>query len=390
LSVGVMEIFFRVFIPVTDVPFYFWDPVIGPRRAPNQTGRRIIGNYRNTRYHFNVQGWNHPKDYVVAKPAGTRRVCLVGDSFVESLHVNPEETMFAVAERRMNRPERPVEWYAFGNSGFGTEREYELIRHYVLEYQPEVVILLFVQNDPFDCSPYLAEPSPYNVTYRLNNQGKLSFEFPTAVWRPSRWRRLAAQSALVRYFIHQRMLLERLHALRVSPPAEQGIGGLPLQEQAVRANNSSSGELTGMSIAERQLKTWQLIEALLRAARDECFRRGAAFGLAFCGWHTDIDRPLTGASSRVPPKAVDPYCLLERLSEMGREQLGPIAERLGIPYLDLTDPLREMVARTGKSHCFPDDYHYGAVGHAAAGEALATFVESIWQQSPTQPVRQLH
>ena len=75
---------------------------------------------------------------------------------------------------------------------------------------------------------------------------------------------------------------------------------------------------------------------------------------------------------------------------MGREQLGPIAERLGIPYLDLTDPLREMVARTGKSHCFPDDYHYGAVGHAAAGEALATFVESIWQQSPTQPVRQLH
>ena len=106
LSVGVMEIFFRVFIPVTDVPFYFWDPVIGPRRAPNQTGRRIIGNYRNTRYHFNVQGWNHPKDYVVAKPAGTRRVCLVGDSFVESLHVNPEETMFAVAERRMNRPER--------------------------------------------------------------------------------------------------------------------------------------------------------------------------------------------------------------------------------------------------------------------------------------------
>src|SRR5207247_6224380 len=126
---------------------------------------------------------------------------------------------------------------------------------------------------------------------------------------------------------------------------------------------------------------------LLRAARDECSRRGATFALTFCGWATDIDRPLTGASSPVPPKEVDPYCLQDRLSEMGREQLGPIAERLGIPYLDLTEPLREMVARTGKSHRFPDDNHYSAAGHAAAGEALATFVESIWQQSLRQPIR---
>ena len=51
--------------------------------------------------------------------------------------------------------------------------------------------------------------------------------------------------------------------------------------------------------------------------------------------------------------------------------------RLGLPYLDLTDAIKSAVVREGKSHVFPDDYHFNAMAHKAAGEALARWVEGI-------------
>lgn len=367
-----LEAAFRLFVDVTDVPFYFWDPLTGPRIRPLQRGRYLVGDYVQGRYSFNAQGWNHPDDYEVPKPGDRRRVCLVGDSQVESLQVLPEETMYAVAERRAADVGRPVQWYAFGVSGFGTAQEYETIRRYVLDYRPDVVILLFVQNDPFDTSPYLVDLEPHVVRYTLDGSGDLSLTFPS-FWKPVALRRLSARSELVRYLMLQRKLRHRLDPGGPPPVA----GGLPVREDARDFKNPVVEGLDRMSMAERQEKTWTLIAGLFEAARDECRRRGAVFAIAFRGWADEIDVPLRPEPSPPLPKDADPYCLGPRLREMGREWVGPIASRLGIPYLDLTDALRDAVARTGRSHKFPDDGHYSAAGHAAAGEALASWVETL-------------
>jgi lysophospholipase L1-like esterase len=367
-----LEITFRLVVDVTDVPFYFWDPAVGPRKAPDQRGRYRVGAHVNGRFSFNAQGWNHPEDYVVAKPRDRRRVCLVGDSQVEGLQVLPEETMYAVAERRAAAAGRPVQWYAFGISGFGTAQEHEVIRRYVLDYRPDVVILLFVQNDPFDTSPYLVDLEPYVVRYVLDGDGDLSLVYPSFL--PAAWRRLSARTALVRYLMVQRGLLNRLRARQGRRP---GVGGLPVRENVGDFGHPIVEGLAGMSMAERQEMTWRLISGLLESARDECRRRGAIFAIAFRGWYEEIDAPLRPEASPPLPREADPYCLGPRVREMGREWVGPIAARLGIPYLDLTEALREAVARTGRSHRFPDDNHYSAAGHAAAGEALAGWVETL-------------
>src|SRR5258706_7342711 len=90
LLVGVagLEVIFRLFVPVIDVAYVFWDPVVGLRRAPNQAGQNITGRYVNARYNFNAQGWNNEHDYVTTKPPGTRRICVVGDSQVQSYEVD--------------------------------------------------------------------------------------------------------------------------------------------------------------------------------------------------------------------------------------------------------------------------------------------------------------
>jgi len=372
----VLEILFRTLIPVTDVPLNFWDPLLGPRLAPNQAGRLIQGPVINARYHINSQGWNHPADYQVERSPGSLRVGLVGDSQVESLQVNPEDAMFSVAERRMSRPGRKVEWYAFGRSGFGTSQELETIRKYVLDYHPDVVILLFVQNDPFDCSPYLVDPGPTVPIYSLDSAGLLSLHFPSVAYVPSSFKRLAARSALARYFLVQKRILDRIQILRSQRSDRPNVGGLPLVEPTAGAGSWIT-ELASQPMEERERLTWQLIEALLKEMRDESRRRGARFAVAFRGWPDEIDSPLTGALPPPPPTAQDPFCLRTRISQMGPDMLEPITKRLDIPYLDLAVPLKAAVAKARQSHHFPDDNHYNAFAHAAAGEALAAFVDSI-------------
>lgn len=374
--VGV-ELIFRILVPVTDVPFYFWDPLVGPRRKPNQTGRYVAGRHVNARYHFNAQGWNHPQDYLADKPEGTRRICLVGDSYVEALQVDPQETLFAVAERRMSRPDCPVEWYAFGCSGFGTTQEYSVIRHYVLDYQPDVVIILFTQNDPLDSSPYLAPIERYVGTYCLNDHGELSALMP-AYWKPAPWRRLATRLAVVRYLYLQTRLFQR-------PRRQPATGEVLLREVTAGTRFHRINGLTEMLDEQRREATWELIEKTLAAARDECRRRGSLLALAFRGSPDEIEAPITARPYTPPPRQEDPYCLGARRQHMGREFLAPMARRLGIPYLDLADPLQEAVAKTGQSHRFPDDGHYSGFGHAAAGEALADWMETIWEQSGVEP-----
>lgn len=89
LDVGllVVEGVVRAFLVVTDLPVTFYDPVTGPRVAPNQSGRWVIGDYIDSPYRFNRQGWNNAEDYVIPKPGNTVRVCMVGDYQIESLQV---------------------------------------------------------------------------------------------------------------------------------------------------------------------------------------------------------------------------------------------------------------------------------------------------------------
>jgi len=386
LGLLVVEIGLRLFVPLTDRYVYLYDPILGPRSAPNQSGEFLRLNHVHGAFRFNNRGWNHAEDYEIPRPPGSRRVCIVGDSQIESMQVRPEETLYLVAQRKMSRPDRPVQWYAFGNSGWGTNMHYEVIRHYALDYQPDLLILLFVQNDPFDASPYLIEPGNYRPVYYLDEQDQLVLIPPVYYERPLSRLRALTNLALYRYFFGQRQLHARVMNLLNHGEATVQIG-LPLVVDSEVPRHHGIPGVEELTKREREERTWRLIEALLRASRDEARMRGATFAIAFRGWMQEIDAPLTGKKLEVPPQPEDPYCLGSRASEMGREQLAPIAARLGIPYLDLTDALKDEVAKTGKSHVFPDDLHYNAMAHARAGTELAAWAESLLAPSPPSQAR---
>jgi hypothetical protein len=366
-----LELIFAFFVPVTDVVWTFWDPVTGVRRHPDQKGRYIKGEI-DASFSFNAQGWNHPNDYEIRKPKGTLRVALVGDSMVEAKQVAPENSMAYLAQQEMSRPDRPVEWYSFGMAGWGLNHEFQALKHYAMDYSPDLVILMFVQNDPADTSPYLTRIERYEPKYSLDENDELVYE--AARYKPPHWKgKLAFKSNLLRYFFAQKGVWARLRGA-----TRQGLGNVSTKEGSLEVGDNGDRR-------EREAKTWKLLYKLIEAMRDEARKGGAEFALVFRGNYKVLDAAAAGATHVPLPGEDDPYCLGRRLDEMGYDLLRPMAVRLGIPYLDLTSPLEEMIRDTGTSHRFPEDNHYNAAAHRVVAGVFAGWADSLLsEQAPPE------
>jgi len=89
-------------------------------------------------------------DHARAKPTGTVRVGFFGDSYVEAVQVPLEAAFFRRLPRRVNGV--PIEPLAFGISGWGTLHSLMAYRTKGPEYDLDIVIYVFVSNDPGDQS----------------------------------------------------------------------------------------------------------------------------------------------------------------------------------------------------------------------------------------------
>jgi hypothetical protein len=91
------------------------------------------------------------KEYALAKGASTFRVAAIGDSFTFGYGVFGEEAYPEVLESLLNESahdERQYEVLNFGVGGYDTRDEAVVLRHKALPWDPDLVILGYVLNDP--------------------------------------------------------------------------------------------------------------------------------------------------------------------------------------------------------------------------------------------------
>jgi hypothetical protein len=92
---------------------------------------------------FNAEGMRDSRVVTRAKPPGTLRVAVVGDSFVEAMQVAEEEGIARRLETHLTAEiGRPVEVLNFGCSGFSTTLELVLVRELVQGFAPDLVVCL--------------------------------------------------------------------------------------------------------------------------------------------------------------------------------------------------------------------------------------------------------
>jgi len=111
--------------------------------------------------YFNSHGF---RDYerTYEKAAGTFRILIFGDSYVEASQVALSDAFPALLEKRLNAHSTATKFEVLnlGQGGFGTVDEYMRYMNFGVKYSPDLVILAFLTgNDFLDNSKFLSQES---------------------------------------------------------------------------------------------------------------------------------------------------------------------------------------------------------------------------------------
>jgi len=96
------------------------------------------------------------KEYEFDKGDGTSRIILLGDSFTFGYGLELEDTFFINLEKELNRKvSNKVEVWNLAATSWGTLIHYLVTKHKVVNYDPDLVILMFDTSDYVDNQVYL-------------------------------------------------------------------------------------------------------------------------------------------------------------------------------------------------------------------------------------------
>ncbi|MBX9687635.1 MAG: hypothetical protein K2X27_13090 [Candidatus Obscuribacterales bacterium] len=148
------------------------DPLLGYTHIENHNVTFRSEGYSRSR--VNALGFRD-KIYRLPKPAGTQRVCVVGDSMTMGLEVALDKTFSKVLEKRLQAEGRNVEVLNCGMTGSGTGQQYLGFRKYIAPLQPDMLIVAYHLGDTDDNVG--GGTNPPRPTFELDDQRKLRIDF---------------------------------------------------------------------------------------------------------------------------------------------------------------------------------------------------------------------
>jgi hypothetical protein len=362
--------------------FYEFEPVIGARLRPGLKGYWLKEGCGYVR--INSDGLRD-REYSLAKPPGTVRIAVLGDSFTEALQVNQDEGFCSVLERDLQKCDtlkgRRVEVLNFGVAGYGTAQELLTLRHRVWKYNPDVVLLEFTPgNDISDNSPKLNDGQSYPF-FVLRN-GKLVLD-------DSRLQRLEAikenfekyrnwQGDIIAWWLAFRNDSSRILQLidRTEELAQQQQRTKDLKEnrQGV-AGAAMFTEIYHEPKDETWKEAWRITEAVLLRMRDEVVQRGAQFYVVVATSSTQVHPDPTVRNGLANyPGVADVFYPDHWVEKVCRSHDIPVL-LLGPPFQ--AHVMKNPVYLHGFRTTFRDTLgsgHWNPDGHRLAGETIARWL----------------
>jgi len=130
--------------------YYEYDPLLGWRKIPNTNEIRasIRGNNK-VLYQINSKGIRGP-EYSYDKPRGEYRILILGDSFAEGYMIEFNNLFSEVLKNNLNNNAPKHKRYQVintGVSGWSTDQELLFFQNEGKKYNPDLVILMFYEND---------------------------------------------------------------------------------------------------------------------------------------------------------------------------------------------------------------------------------------------------
>lgn len=362
LGLGTIEIGVRA---LHLVPDRFWqgDGELGWKHIPDKTGWWTQEDREFTvPIRINHQGLRDV-EHAYDKPAGSERIMLLGDSFVEALQVPLQDTL---ARRLRQDLGAHVEVIGTGVSGYGTASELLYFEHAGMRYDPDLVVLVFYPgNDVKNNSPTLEDVlrPVYDAQGRL-----LRVEQPAGLRGGLSQKRKGWRTRLRSYqYIRQLLLrhpelaapLHRIGLLRATGPRQAPErDGIPVDYGVFAREPDTEWQ-----------KAWQHTEDLLAQLREAVAARHGHFAVMviptryeiYPAWWQETLEAYPAMHGRswdlsAPRKRIMAWCRANAAS-----------------CLDLFPAFRAAAAGAAPLY-FHHDGHWTAAGHAVAAKELAKFL----------------
>lgn len=360
---------------LTDVrqPLLLVDASVGRHYIPDFDGILYSGESdRDIPVRFNRHGLRF-EDVPFEKPAGTRRLVLIGDSLIAGLEVNVEDTVCVQLEDMLERAHPGERWEVlnFGISGSSTGQEYLLYKEIASKYDPDIVLCAFFVGNDFGGNSTRLSSLNY-IYFDVDEAGVLTqVPFPSP--------RLQFNEYLNRYsrlYVWQKAFVNSKSRKMVRGVAAMTEDNNRLIEHGDRIRASEWVYCrTEHEVAQY---TWDVTRALFTAFAEEVKQDGARFGIVMIPASEqfyDEDFAMIAGIAERQGVVFDVNYPAERLASISAD--------LDVPFIDLVGPLRAATPSHRRDaqeewHHFKGIGHLNERGHTVVASALLEALEESY------------
>jgi hypothetical protein len=320
---ALLELFFRTAIPTSERPQGYFETettLWKLDRDAQAQGLATMGRFaeQRGRWRVNNEGWNSPIDYTPGGDA-TRRIAVIGDSYVEALQVDIDES------------------YPY----------LHMARHVMRRFAPDVLVLNLVHNDFLESFADLPDGEGGVQWLRVRReQGRLEEVPPAPDYSASEYspaKRWLKASASVRY-LYYNLAIEKLW--RVSDAAD-----------GAAAEVSYNGNVAVGAVHRQAGLIGEVVEYVFAALRVEYPELRVI---------VILDAPRPGI-----------YTVSDSATDLGfiGDIVGAAARDHGFDFLNLDGPMRSEFAATHVRFESDFDGHWDRRGHRFVADRLLGLLE---------------
>jgi hypothetical protein len=349
----------------------FWqpDPVTGSSLRPGMEGwQRDEGR---AYVKISKQGLRD-REHQVAKPAGTYRIAILGDSYAEAMQVDLDRTFWSLLPKKLDAcgfaAGKKIETVNFGVSGYGTGHELLTLRERVWPYAPDMVLLAFFPGNDVRNNSKALEGESGRAYFSLKD-GKL---FLDAAFRDD------PQFKEKQRISEHRAWLQESRIYQLMRRVKAGNVAAHFHNAPVAAAAAAGEKLTEPGLDEQVFRepadakwrdAWEITDRLVLAAKEETTAHHARFVLAVLSTPgTVFPNPQMRARYAASLGVTSLFYPEQRLQRLGRDH--------GFDVLALAPA---MQSEADKKHVFlhgfentkPGFGHWNEAGHALAAELIA-------------------
>lgn len=353
LPLMLAELFLRLRGPDDPMPgrqlqisdlFLGWRPKPGSRWLNRMPGRDV-------EVAFNSEGWRD-LEHDPAKPAGTYRILVLGDSFMQANTVALNEKFARLLQTRAEAENRTVEVFCTGVDGYGTLQEYLVYDRFGKALEPDLVLLAFFAANDLSDNAVQPPQGCKRPVLLPGDDSEWEIQPPDyAAIKAAFHQAMARRNAQPKGWLERSALFQRLLRIR----ARMATGD---SDPLLELEHNRCQELPEIT------RSWDTTRRILRRLRSDPRSAGTKLVVFNVPDYAEI-YPRT-AKRKLPRQAAADYCLED---PPARRRLRSLLPAEDIAFIDLLPPFREA-ARAGRTLHPAKDGHWNVAGHVLAADTV--------------------